>query len=469
MSLKKRLILCFACALPLLVAGGLLWLDAAGKQAVADAQARIRAAGLPLTIDEIRPPRVPDADNAALVIGKLKPLLDTLDFGSLSELVQMEKSFPIYRLDADDTKFFAEKLENQPVRQVIALVREAAGKKGYNVKVEYEQGRDERQALTADTLLFTSFLLSWHARLAASRGQDDEACDDVWSMIVLAEFYEESPTVYSQTSFGFLGSALKVMEKLVAAGAVSVEWNQRFAARLANLDRTRAMARIVDEERIVYGEYACGQILEGKMTVDKLLGEFRGRASASDWNEWLRRLRYRIPGVVRLEYADYIDQMCEVHGIMAQDSLSFDVMEKKMEATLRSVPKEKFLMGAVGVPELDSWGASKPLSTQIQRAAIVSAETGLALERYRTAKGGYPATLGALVPEFLRELPMDILARKPLIYRPEPGGAVVYSVGPNMKDDGGIEDIDSNKDDQGWFAGAAALRKFAPPPAPASP
>ncbi len=75
MSLKKRLLLVLACALPLVAGGWLWWLDASGKAAVAAAKERIRAAGLPLTIDEIRPPHVPDADNAALIMEKFRPLL----------------------------------------------------------------------------------------------------------------------------------------------------------------------------------------------------------------------------------------------------------------------------------------------------------------------------------------------------------------------------------------------------------
>ena len=100
------------------------------------------------------------------------------------------------------------------------------------------------------------------------------------------------------------------------------------------------------------------------------------------------------------------------------------------------------------------------------RAMLVSAQAGLALERYRLAKGRYPATLAELVPEFMHEVPTDIFTGTPLIYHPEPGGAVVYSIGPNLDDDGGIADNQTGKDDQGWAAGAAAPRIFALSPKP---
>ena len=65
----------------------------------------------------------------------------------------------------------------------------------------------------------------------------------------------------------------------------------------------------------------------------------------------------------------------------------------------------------------------------------------VALERYKAAKGDYPATLDALVPTFLEEVPLDpFTARLTLTYRPEPKDGrpfVLYSFGPNALDDGG--------------------------------
>ena len=92
-------------------------------------------------------------------------------------------------------------------------------------------------------------------------------------------------------------------------------------------------------------------------------------------------------------------------------------------------------------------------------AKILCAQVGMALERYRAAKGDYPAALGTLAPEFLPSVPVDVFNGQPLHYRRVPGGAVVYSVGPNLKDDGGVEDRESNKDDPAWHAGKALEAK----------
>jgi len=66
------------------------------------------------------------------------------------------------------------------------------------------------------------------------------------------------------------------------------------------------------------------------------------------------------------------------------------------------------------------------------------AYVALALERHRAAKGAYPDTLAALVPEFAAKLPHDLFDGQPLRYRRTPDGKyLLYSLGWNSKDDGG--------------------------------
>lgn len=62
-----------------------------------------------------------------------------------------------------------------------------------------------------------------------------------------------------------------------------------------------------------------------------------------------------------------------------------------------------------------------------------------ALERYYLANKAYPEKLDQLVPQFISKLPHDIFNGNPLKYRrSEDGRIVVYSVGPDGKDDGGV-------------------------------
>jgi hypothetical protein len=62
-----------------------------------------------------------------------------------------------------------------------------------------------------------------------------------------------------------------------------------------------------------------------------------------------------------------------------------------------------------------------------------------ALERYRLANGQYPETLDALSPKYLAAVPHDVIMNQQMKYRrSDDGQFILYSVGWNKKDDGGV-------------------------------
>jgi hypothetical protein len=63
----------------------------------------------------------------------------------------------------------------------------------------------------------------------------------------------------------------------------------------------------------------------------------------------------------------------------------------------------------------------------------------IALERYRLAHGEFPESLDALAPQFIAQIPHDIINGQSLHYRrTDDGQFVLYSVGWNETDDGGV-------------------------------
>jgi len=87
---------------------------------------------------------------------------------------------------------------------------------------------------------------------------------------------------------------------------------------------------------------------------------------------------------------------------------------------------------------------SADFSSYAQRTAFAQASvdltrTAIALERYFLANGEFPASLDVLAPKYIQEIPADIINGEPLHYRlTSDGQFVLYSVGWNERDDGGI-------------------------------
>jgi hypothetical protein len=80
-----------------------------------------------------------------------------------------------------------------------------------------------------------------------------------------------------------------------------------------------------------------------------------------------------------------------------------------------------------------------PFKVARTQAATDQAALACALERYRLAHGQFPEQLDALSPQFVSHLPNDVITGKPYKYRrTDDGQFILYSVGWNEKDDGGV-------------------------------
>jgi hypothetical protein len=84
-------------------------------------------------------------------------------------------------------------------------------------------------------------------------------------------------------------------------------------------------------------------------------------------------------------------------------------------------------------------GLGQPVSREASCLANLRlALTAVALEQFRTAHDNrYPATLSELTPNYLDATLMDPFDGQTLRYRKQGAGYVLYSVGPDLKDDGG--------------------------------
>jgi len=72
-------------------------------------------------------------------------------------------------------------------------------------------------------------------------------------------------------------------------------------------------------------------------------------------------------------------------------------------------------------------------------ARLRTARVGIAVQRYRLATGNLPDTLADLVPTYLDAVPEDPFDGRTLRYEKLETGFVVYSVGEDLSDDGGME------------------------------
>jgi len=144
------------------------------------------------------------------------------------------------------------------------------------------------------------------------------------------------------------------------------------------------------------------------------------------WN--IRALKTSKQKVIR-NYSDYMDQLIEN-------------AKKPYALHLPDPPTPDDPVNSVLAPVLNRARFSDELN-QLQNELLL---LKLAIRAYKLDNGRYPASLSDLTPDYIKSIPRDRFVLKgPIRYKQQGSSYVLYSVGPDGKDDGGkpIDNIKS--------------------------
>jgi hypothetical protein len=82
----------------------------------------------------------------------------------------------------------------------------------------------------------------------------------------------------------------------------------------------------------------------------------------------------------------------------------------------------------------------------------------VAMELFRRESGHYPDHLDTLVPRYLEAVPIDPFSGKQMRYRLTTNSYLLYSIGPDRKDDGG-RSLTKSTQDQGDLVSTPPLHR----------
>jgi hypothetical protein len=101
------------------------------------------------------------------------------------------------------------------------------------------------------------------------------------------------------------------------------------------------------------------------------------------------------------------------------------------------------VLTGIWVPGIRNVQQAHDLSAQTERNLHLAA----ALAAYHKDNNSYPSKLAILVPKYLATVPDDLYCGKSLNYKPNEKGYLLYSIGPDGRDDGGRGRFDDPRGD----------------------
>jgi hypothetical protein len=122
-------------------------------------------------------------------------------------------------------------------------------------------------------------------------------------------------------------------------------------------------------------------------------------------------------------------------------------VDAKKQATLRNfdprgkreIETARALAGVMAALMLPSTARVRE-GEDVLRQTATNIDVALTLCEFRNDQHRYPEKLEELVPNYLAKMPQDEFTDGPPIYRQTKAGYLLYSVGPNTKDEGGRKD-----------------------------
>ena len=403
----------------------------AGRR-LAVAVAGLKAQGVALTAKDLAAV-CPDADNAArlwkaaadiLVVGKD-------DKGLLGRaFTDLVASKPLSPADRDAIEGVIARN-----REALVLMYLMADKPCF---LYWDPGTSLAETLIPDAveMISAARLMGFDARLRADEGDTAGAIDRIRRALgSTSKVAQEGTLITHLLAVAETRMLLRFLEDICRGRTIDDQTVLRLVADLEPGPWRERLARSISGERVFSLER--GSAITG--------GSVRAPAGERPYN---RLLYWLLRPVLKEEVRWQLEKLTRWERIARNP---YYEQREFLKTDLASTEAFPWYFKLTGFQDGGAYGTVFLKNGQLE-ASFLAARTGLACRLYKSRRGQYPENLEALVPGILTEVPIDPFTGKPLVYRREGEGFIVYSLGSNEKDDGGrstymITQLVMDKDD----------------------
>ncbi len=424
------------------------WTNWWGARKLSAALAMLREKNEPTRFEELVPPPVPDADNAAAAPVFQEVFVSAKD-SRLGKLDVPWKKIAGKPESGESTIHFTARFLNSdfkgddqdagelvlkslaPSAPLLQEVAQAVRRPGVCWPLNYSKGF-ETPLPHLSAMANTSKVLQGRAQAELAAGRPENAFQDVQTILALARAAGSSPFLISLLVESSISDRAS---QVINDGLERHAWTDAQLADLSSeLSRIDLLARLSDGLRgerasLLQFDVSRTDLLTLQELPDTGTVRLQKKALRAAWAIWPA-------GWVNKDKAAYISTIQRyIDAVKHPAELPSTLTEIEAAHAGSSVwNKIRNPLSYQAMPVLMS-PTKRITATQ---TILRSLATACAVERYRMAHGRLPSTLEDLVPAFLPSIPTDPLTGKPLCYKPsESSSYLIYGTGWDQTDNAG--------------------------------
>lgn len=432
---RRRRILSALLVIVVLVGGGIAAFQGRNHARNEAMLASLRASGIATTVKELeeRYPSPPKGENAAERYQKAfeaaKHAENKDSYDNIEKQLTEESKNPEHSLTLSETLRAMVREYLNANAETLRLLHEAAKHPNGRFPLNFSDPITMELNHLAK-LRHAVRLLKLEAMLAADDKDFDKAMDAIHAMLAVGDTLRQEPLFLSQLVRNAChGLTTEALRYVLATGTLTEDQLGRLNSMFANQ---------MDTESFTHGLQ--GEYLVGMAVFDRpecMADLYKDMFGVEAYVPGATRTILQIASMTGWTEADRYRYLNQINGLTAISRLPIYEAIPAMHAFEDQTRRNGSWIPSIS-GQLTFGLANAIYSFGRDQTQIEFASTAIAVERYQLFASRLPDSLDALVPSFLSSVPQDPFDGQPLRYRRTENGYLVYSVGYNQRDDGGV-------------------------------